>query len=140
VVGPEAFLALFAVNEGVAEPRKVPRSLPDLWVHEDRGVDPHNIAPIRDHRPPPSVLDVALEFHPQRPVVPATVKPAVDFAGLKNKASAFGKAYDGGHQVAFIVLILSHNNTVRSSVFVFCCGDDVRRGLSVVSVRPAEEL
>jgi hypothetical protein len=98
-VADESFLALLAVNQRIGESGQVPGGLPDLRMHEDRGVESHDVPAVGHHCLPPRFLDVAFELDAQGAVVPAAVKPAVDFAGLKDKAFSFAQAYDGTHQI-----------------------------------------
>src|SRR5581483_4555799 len=84
VVGAEARLALLAVYERVAEAGDVARRLPHARVHQDRAVEPDDVAARPDHLAPPRVLDVALELDADRAVVPAAREAAVDLARLED--------------------------------------------------------
>src|SRR5205814_437838 len=78
LVGARASLALLAVDQRVGEGRQVAGCLPDPRRHDDRGVDPDHVVALLDDRPPPGVLDVALQLDAERPVVPEAAEPAVD--------------------------------------------------------------
>ena len=88
VVGAEALVAVLAVDERVGEGRDVAARLPDLRRHEDRGVETDDVAPELHHRTPPRVLDVALEQHTERAVVPGGPEPAVDLRRREHEARA----------------------------------------------------
>ncbi len=97
VVGAEAHLALLAVDERVGEAGDVPRRLPDARVHQDRAVEPHDVAARPDHLTPPRFFDVALELDADRAVVPAAREPAVDLARLEDQAAALREVDDALH-------------------------------------------
>src|SRR4029079_8097347 len=92
-----------AIDHFVDEQIVMPRTFPNLWVHDNRAFDADHFVRFRgaggrdqvvvpgDHVAPPGFFDVALELHTQRPVVPKPVEAAVDFARLKNKAPPFAQ-------------------------------------------------
>ena len=65
---------------------------PDLRVHQDPGIEPDDVVALLDHRPPPGALDVVLELHAERPVVPHGVDPAVDLARREDEAAPLRRA------------------------------------------------
>ncbi len=98
VVGPEAVLAVPAVDQGIGEAGHVARGLPDLGMHEDGGVEPLDVVPGVDHGPPPAVLHVLLELHPERTVVPDRAEAPVDLRGLEDEPPALAEGDQLVHQ------------------------------------------
>ena len=80
LVGPEPRLAGLAVDQGIGEAGHMPARLPDPRMHEDGGIEALDVVAGMDHGPPPAILDVLLEFHAERTVVPHGPEPAVDLA------------------------------------------------------------
>ena len=99
LVGPEPLLAVAAVDERVGERGDVAARLPDLGRHEDRRVEADDVVAQLHHRPPPGVLDVALEQHAERPVIPRRTEPAVDLGRGKDQSASFREIDDAVHQV-----------------------------------------
>ena len=99
MVGAEPFLAVFAVDKRVGKTGQMAGSFPYLRVHEDGGVEAHDVAAAVHHGAPPRLLDVALELDAERAVVPAAVEAAVNFARLEDKTAPLAQAYDGAHQI-----------------------------------------
>ena len=91
VVLPEPLVALAAFHQRVTEILNVAAGLPSARVHEDGGVQPHHVVAPGDDRPPPGLLDVALQLHAQRPVVPRRAEAAVNLAALEHETAALGK-------------------------------------------------
>src|SRR5690606_15159107 len=83
----EARLADLAVDQQVGEAGKMSGGLPHSRVLDDRRVETDDVLARGDHRPPPGLLDVALEFDAERAVVVAGVDPAVDLAALEHEAA-----------------------------------------------------
>src|SRR4029453_2370193 len=54
---------------------------------------------LLDHRPPPGPLDVVLQLHAERPVVPHRVDPAVDLGRRVNEAASLRHRHDRGDVV-----------------------------------------
>ena len=59
-VGAVAFFAIAVVNERVVESIHMTAGFPHGGVHEDGGVDAHNVAVQQHHALPPILLDVIL--------------------------------------------------------------------------------
>src|SRR5207244_12503603 len=97
VVGAESPPALAAVDHGVGEVVQVATGLPDGGMHEDRRVDPHHVGAGLHEVAPPHALDVVLELHAERAIVPARAGTAVDLARLKDEAAALGERYQHVH-------------------------------------------
>ena len=97
VLRPEAELAVAAVDHRVGEARDVARDLPDPRVHDDRGIEAHDVVALLDHRAPPGRLQVVLELHAERTVVPEAAHAAVDLAAGKHETPALGEADDDVH-------------------------------------------
>ena len=68
--------------------------LPHPGVHEDRGVEAHDVLPELHHRLPPGPLDVVLELDPEGAVVPGGTQPSVDLGGLERDAPPLGEVHD----------------------------------------------
>jgi hypothetical protein len=94
VVGPEAVVAVEALDQGVRERLDVTGGLPHPWVHEDRGVEAHDVLPELHHRLPPGPLDVVLQLDPKGAVVPRGTQPSVDLGGLERDAPPLGEVHD----------------------------------------------
>ena len=106
LVGTEPLLALTAVHKGIGEAAQVPRGLPGHGVHQNGRVQAHVVGALLDKLLPPGLLDVVLQLHAQRTVVPGVGKTAVDLAARKNKASAFAQRNQFIHrQFAHIALL-----------------------------------
>jgi hypothetical protein len=70
VVLPVTLVALQALHQRIVEHLDVTRGDPDLARQDDRGVQADDVVAAGDHRPPPLPLDVLLQLHTQRSVVP----------------------------------------------------------------------
>src|SRR6266513_2322823 len=99
VVGPKPVLAVLAVHQGIGEAGHVARRLPDLGMHQDRGVEPLDVLALVHHGAPPALLDGFLELDAQRPVVPHGADAAVDLRGLKHEAASLGERHQLVHHV-----------------------------------------
>ena len=91
LVFPEAVMALAAFNQWIGKILDVAAGFPDARVHQNGRIQSHNIVPLHNDRAPPRFFDVALEFDPQRPIVPGGTQPAVDLAGLEHETPSFGQ-------------------------------------------------
>jgi hypothetical protein len=98
LVGAEAPLARLAVHERVHEAAHVPARFPRARMHEDRRVDAHDIVAAH-HRLPPVLLDVALELHAERTVVPHRARAAVDLGRLEDEAAPLAQRHEFVHHV-----------------------------------------
>ena len=58
-----AFLRVAVVYQGVVEGIHMPARFPYRRVHEDSGINTHDILVQQRHRVPPVLLDVVLQFH-----------------------------------------------------------------------------
>ena len=99
LVGAEALLAVAAVDQRIGEGGDVAARLPHLRRHEDGGVETDDVVAQLHHGPPPGVLDVALEEHAERPVVPGGAEAAVDLARGEDEAASLGEVDDAVHLV-----------------------------------------
>ena len=93
-VGAVALLALLVVNERVVEGVYVTGGLPSGGVHEDAGVNAHDVFVHAHHGGPPVLLDVVLQFGTQLAVVVSRGQSVVDFARREHKTVFFGVADD----------------------------------------------
>src|SRR5699024_868652 len=68
---------------------------PDLLGQDHRGVDTDHVVAAAHHLLPPLPLDVLLQLHTQRAVVPRGAGTAVDLPRREHEAPALGEADDG---------------------------------------------
>src|SRR5436190_2966754 len=101
LVGPEALAARPAVHQRVGEAGQVARRLPRARVHDDRGVERHDVVALAQHRVPPAGLDVVLQENAVVAVVVCRADPAVDLRGGEDEAAALAQRDDlvYGHDV-----------------------------------------
>ena len=62
-VGAVALLAVLVVNQGIVEGVHVSAGLPYGGVHENGGIDTHDVLVEQYHGLPPVLLDVVLQFN-----------------------------------------------------------------------------
>jgi hypothetical protein len=60
-------------------------------MHQDRRIQALDVVSRVNHRMPPQVLDVSLERHAERPVIPDRAKAAVNLGGLKHEPAALAE-------------------------------------------------
>ena len=84
-----------ALDQRIAERAHVPGRDPDLRVHEDPGIETDDVVALLDHRPPPGALDVVLELHAERAVVPDGVDAAVDLGRGEDEPAPLRERHDG---------------------------------------------
>jgi hypothetical protein len=89
--------ACAAAGKRVGKTREMTARFPDLRMHGYGRVEPHHIGAKVNVVAPPQALDVVLEFNAQWSIVPGRAQPAVDFAGLKNKAAPLAQRHDLVH-------------------------------------------
>lgn len=94
VVGAEALVARLALGQRVGEGRDVARRLPGLARQDHAGVEADHVVTALDHRAPPLALDVLLELHAERAVVPGRAGAAVDLATGVDEATALREGDD----------------------------------------------
>ena len=106
-----------AIDHHVVEQIVMPRTFPDLWMHDQGGFQPDHLKRRRragwlkqfvvsgHHVVVPHIANVSFEFRTQRTVVPESVLPAVDFRVLKYEATAFAQrnnlVHRTGHGAGF---------------------------------------
>ena len=93
----EPAIALAALHQRVAEVFHVAAGFPDAGVHQDGGVEAHHVVALGHDGTPPGFLDVALEFHAERAIVPGRSQSAVHLAGLKDETPSLGQGEDFIH-------------------------------------------
>jgi hypothetical protein len=98
VVGAEARLAGAAIDQHVVKQVVVPAHFPHLGVHDDTAIQADHrirrhsagrrcsVVVSDDHVTPPGILDISLQLHAQRAIIPEAADAAVDLARLKNEA------------------------------------------------------
>ena len=89
-----AAVARGALDQRVAERADVTGRHPHLGVHQDPGVEAHDVVAVLDHRPPPGALHVVLQLDAEGPVVPHGVDAAVDLGRREDEAAALGQRDD----------------------------------------------
>ena len=94
LVSAETFVASEAVHERVREVTHVARSLPNAGVQKNRAIETKHIVAGSHELLPPEILDVALEFHAIRTVVPSIGEAVVNFGAGENEAAAFAEGDD----------------------------------------------
>ena len=103
LVGAMALVAVQALDQRVVEHGDVSGGHPHGRRQDHRGVHAHHVAAGHDHRAPPFALDVVLERHAERAVVPRGTGAAVDLAGGENESATLREGYH------FIEFACSHN-------------------------------
>jgi hypothetical protein len=82
----------------------------DVFMGEDGAVHTENVVTFLDVLAPPVIFDVSLEFGAEWTVVPAAIKTAVDFCGLKDEALTLTEGYDFFHFLRIGVVFISHDD------------------------------
>src|SRR4051812_2644409 len=83
LVGAEAVLALLALNERIGKTCDVAARLPGSRIHEYGCVHSEHIVAVVDEALPPDALDVVLQRHAERAVVPRSCESPVDLGSLE---------------------------------------------------------
>jgi len=99
MVGTHPLVRDGAFTHQVGECVDVAAGLPDSGMHDDGGVEAHDVVALPGHRSPPGVTEVALQFSPQRAVVPEAADPAVDLGRLEDDTTSLAEADDLLHTV-----------------------------------------
>src|SRR6478735_5069170 len=94
VVLAEALVARLALHERVAEGAQVAGGLPRAGGQDDAGVEADDVVASRHHELPPLALDVLLELHTERAVVPGRLRTAVDLTAGVDETSALREGDD----------------------------------------------
>ena len=97
LVGAEALLTLLTVHQRIGEAAQMAGSHPGLGIHQDGGIQAHVIGVLLNELLPPGLLDVVLQLHTQRAVVPGVGQAAVDLAAGEDKAAALTQGNDLFH-------------------------------------------
>ena len=63
-------------------------------MHQNRAVHADDVIALVHHDAPPIVLQITLQFDPERAVIPGAVQSAVNFARLENEAAPLAQADD----------------------------------------------
>ena len=110
-IGPVALLGVLVVDKRVVEGTHVAGSLPNAGVHEDGGVNAHDILVQTGHGLPPIVLDVVFELHAHLAIIINGSQTIVDFAGGENESVLLAVGYQ--HLKKFI---LCHYNDIFTNL------------------------
>ena len=86
VVGTVALLGVFVVDQRIVERSDVAGGNPGLRMHEDAGVDTHDILVQAGHRFPPVALDVVLQFDTHLAIIVHGGQSVIDFAGGEDES------------------------------------------------------
>ena len=103
LVGALALVAVQTLHQRIVEDGHVAGRDPHRSRQDDGGVDAHHVATGDDHGAPPFALDIVLQRHAERTVIPCGAGSAIDFTGGEHKATTLGEGYD------FIEFGYSHN-------------------------------
>jgi hypothetical protein len=95
VVGPEPLVAGLALGQRVGERGDVAAGLPDLGGQDDRGVEADDVVALLHHVPPPLALDVVLQLHAERSVVPRGSQTTVDVTGRVDESTSLAQVDNG---------------------------------------------
>ena len=87
-----ALVAVEALDERVGEGLDVTGGDPHFARENDGGVQAHDVGAAADHGIPPGTLDVFLQFHAERTVVPRGTGATVDVTAGEDEAAALGQA------------------------------------------------
>ena len=135
-VGAVAFLGILVVDERIVEGIDVSGSLPDGGVHEDGGVDAHDVLVQQRHGLPPILFDIVFQLHTELTVVVNGAETVVDFTGREHKTVLFAVRYDFlenvflCHAVFFVIVFganirffdeLRGKSPQLSARIAFCC-------------------
>ena len=141
-VGAVTLLGILVVDQRVVESPHMPRSLPRTRVHENRGVDAHDILVEPDHRIPPVALDVVFQLDPVLPVIVHGRKAVVDFARREDETvllamgHQFLEKFFLRHRISFYLLLLLFRETkVQNSGD----NDGLRHNYFIAASRPDDE-
>ena len=85
-VGAVTLLRVAVVDEGVVEGIHVSAGLPDGGVHEDGGVDAHDVLVQQHHALPPVLFDIVFQFHAVLAVVVHCAQPVINLAAREHEA------------------------------------------------------
>ncbi|CDZ92017.1 Predicted transcriptional regulator [Rhodococcus ruber] len=90
-----ALVTAQALDERIVEDPDMTRGHPHLTRQDHRRVQSDDVLAAGDHVAPPLLLDVLLELHAERPVVPGRPRTAVDLTAGIDQAPALGQVGDG---------------------------------------------
>ena len=95
VVGAVPLVTDLALGERVGEVGDVPAGLPHLTGEDHARVQAHDVLALLHHRPPPLALDVVLQLHAERAVVPGRAQAAVNLAGRVHETAPLAQVDNG---------------------------------------------
>jgi len=64
-------------------------------VHDDGGIQAHDVIAMMDHRPPPGAFDVVFQLNAQGTIIEKTRIAAIDFARRKNEPASLAQRDEG---------------------------------------------
>ncbi len=108
LIGAEARLAGLAVHQRIVESAHMAGGHPHFAVHQDGTVQACVIRALLHKLLPPCLLDVVLEFHAQRAVVPGVGQAAVDLRTRKDVSAVLAQRHQLVHgQFCHLNLLLA---------------------------------
>jgi hypothetical protein len=81
-------VAALTLYQGVGEAFQVTAGRPHLGVHQDAGIQTNRIVTLLNHRSPPGLFNILLQFYAKRSVIPATGQASIDFAAGKDETAS----------------------------------------------------
>ncbi len=94
LIGALTAAAALAVHQRIGEGAHVAGGDPGLGIHDDGGIQAHVVVRFLDELLQPGLLDVVLELHTQRAVVPGVGQAAVNFRAGIYITSVLAEIYD----------------------------------------------
>ena len=137
LVGAEALLALLAVHQRIAEAAQMAGGHPGLGVHQNGAVLSHIVGVLLHELLPPCLLDIVLQLHAQRAVVPGVGQTAVNLAAGEDEAAVFTQGDDFFHGF-FGVFHDVFSFLIKSFLSFFprcCCGTAAAKHTSGASIK-----
>src|SRR5579871_2636279 len=93
ILAETAFAGL-TVHKRIHEGLLMAGVFPDIFVHQDSGLDALHVVALVDVMLPPEALEIVLQLHAEGAVIVGALHAAVDVAAGKDKAAPFAKRYD----------------------------------------------
>jgi len=97
LVRPIPLLRQHALHQRIRKGIHMPARFPHGGVHQNRAIEADDVVAHLRHAFPPVVLQVALQLHAERAVIPRAVEAAIDFRRLEDEAAPFAQGDDVLH-------------------------------------------
>ncbi len=98
VIGAEALATGLAVHQRIGEAGEMAGGDPGLRVHQDGTVNADILRGFLHEFFPPRLLDIILQLHAERAVIPCIGKSAVNLRAGINETAAAAQIYDFVHR------------------------------------------